>query len=306
LNFIHPNAFFLKAGSFGAFARGDASMIVRVGQQVGNYRVTRLLGTGGFAVVYLGEHCYLNTQVALKFLHTQLSPTAIEDIFTEARHLSKLMHPHIVRLLDFGIEEKTPFLVMDYAPGGTLRERHPKGVAVPLPTVVSYAGDVASALQYTHKNGLIHRDLKPENLLIGRNGEILLSDFGIALLSSTTVSEYIPEMFGSLFYMAPEQIRGKPQPASDQYALAILVYEWLCGDLPFHGSIIALRDQHLHSIPVPLHQKNPAISPAVEKVVLQALSKDPANRFPDVYSFAEALVENSTLRSSRHRKTHSA
>jgi eukaryotic-like serine/threonine-protein kinase len=274
---------------WGVLARGDASMIDHAGRQIGNYRIIRLLGTGGFADVYLGEHRYLNIQVALKFLHIRISPTAVEDVLTEARHLGQLIHPHIIRLLDFGIENETPFLVMDYAPGGTLRERHPKGI-VPLSDVVTYVQDIASALQYTHENGLIHRDLKPENLLFGRNGEILLSDFGIALLSSSSGSEPIPQMFGSLAYMAPEQIRGTPQPASDQYALAMLVYEWLSGDLPFHGSISEIRDQHLYSTPLPIHQKNPMISPEIEQAVLQALSKDPASRFPDVQSFAETLA----------------
>jgi predicted ATPase/DNA-binding CsgD family transcriptional regulator len=263
------------------------------GQQMGNYRIIRLLGIGGFADVYLGEHRYLNKQVAMKILHTQLNPTAVENFLCEARHLSQLAHPHIIHVLDFGFEEETPFLVMDYAPGGTLRERHPKGVTVALPTVVSYASAVASALHYVHGQGLIHRDLKPENLLVGRNDEILLSDFGIALLAPTTVSLQIPEVFGSLAYMAPEQIRGAPQPASDQYALAVLVYEWLCGDLPFRGSASELYNRHLSAAPASIQEKNPTISPAVEQVVLQALSKDPESRFMNSLSFAEALAEAS-------------
>ncbi|HEX9131919.1 MAG TPA: protein kinase [Ktedonobacteraceae bacterium] len=270
------------------------------GKQMGNYRIIRLLGIGGFADVYLGEHRYLNKQVALKILHTQLNPTAVENFLCEARHLSQLAHPHIIHVLDFGFEEETPFLVMDYAPGGTLRERHPKGVTVALPTVVSYASAIASALHYVHEQGLIHRDLKPENLLIGRNDEILLSDFGIALLAPTSGSMQIPEVFGCLAYMAPEQIRDAPQPASDQYALAVLVYEWLSGDLPFRGSASELYNQHLSAAPASIQEKNPTISPAVEQVVLQALSKDPESRFLNSLSFAEALAEASYLGSSQY------
>lgn len=269
------------------------------GKYMGNYRIIRLLGKGGFAEVYLGEHRYLNKQVAMKFLHTQLNPTAVENFLFEARQLSKLAHPHIIHVLDFGFEEETPFLVMDYAPGGTLRERHPKGETVALSTVVSYASAVASALEYVHEEGLIHRDLKPENLLVGRNGEILLSDFGIALLAPTTGLAQAPEMFGSLAYMAPEQIRGAPQLLSDQYALAVLVYEWLSGELPFRGSASELYNQHLSSAPGSIQEKNPKISSAVEQVVLQALSKDPESRFVNALSFAEALVEASYLGSSQ-------
>jgi serine/threonine protein kinase len=130
------------------------------------YRLTRLLGTGAFADVYLGEHIYLNSQVAIKVLHTQVDMRAAADFLTEARHLSHLMHPHIIRVFDFGIENQTPYLVMDYAPHGNLRELHPPGTAVPLSTVVSYTSAIASALQFAHDQHLLHRDLKPENLLL--------------------------------------------------------------------------------------------------------------------------------------------
>ncbi len=116
-------------------------------------------------------------------LHTQLASTDIEQFRIEARTMAHLIHPYIVRVLEFGVEGRTPFLVMDYAPKGTLRERHPKGTRLPLATVVSYLKQIAPALQYAHEQKLIHRDIKPENLLVGRTDEILLSDFGIALVA---------------------------------------------------------------------------------------------------------------------------
>src|SRR5579884_4226361 len=151
-------------------------MTDRLGQQLGNYRLTRLLGTGGFAEVYLGEHIYLNTTAAIKLLHTQLDDQFTADYFlNEARTIAQLVHPNIVRTLDFGIEDGiTPFLVMDYAPNGTLRTRHARNSRVALPQVVTYVKDVASALQYAHDRKLVHRDVKPENMLVGRNNEILL------------------------------------------------------------------------------------------------------------------------------------
>ena len=155
----------------------------REGQQLGNYRLMQLLGQGHWASVYLGQHRHLHTQAAIKVLHEPLAPSEVEGFLSEARTLARLRHPHIVRILDFGLQEDTPFLVMDYAPGGTLRKLHPHRARLPLETVVSYVKQVASALQYTHQQRLIHRDLKPENLLLGPDQEILLSDFGLAILA---------------------------------------------------------------------------------------------------------------------------
>jgi serine/threonine protein kinase len=167
---------------------------------------------------------------------------------------------------------------MDYAPGGTVRKRHPRGVALPLPTILDYVKQVADALQYAHDEHFIHRDVKPENLLVGRRQEILLSDFGIALLAQTSRSQSMQDVTGTASYMAPEQFQGKPHPASDQYALAIMVYEWLTGACPFRGSFTEIASQHLFVPPPPLREKVPGLSPAVEQVVLTALAKDPHQR----------------------------
>src|SRR6266568_4162078 len=118
-------------------------MTDRVGQRLGNYQLTRLLGEGGFAEVYLGEHIHLGTQAAIKVLYTQLASDDLERFRTEARTIAHLVHPNIVRVLEFGVEGKTPFLVMDYAPNGTLRQRHPKGVALSLPLIVNYVKQMA-------------------------------------------------------------------------------------------------------------------------------------------------------------------
>src|SRR5439155_5618190 len=137
-------------------------MTERVGQQLGNYTLIRRLGEGGFAEVYLGEHIHLGTQAAIKILHTQLSTDNVDEFRIEARTIARLVHPHIVRVLEFGVEDKTPFLVMDYAPNGTLRQRHLKGTRLPLLTIISYINQIDDALQYAHDEKLIHRDIKPE------------------------------------------------------------------------------------------------------------------------------------------------
>ena len=163
-----------------------SQQLERIGQRLGNYQLVRLLGEGGFAEVYLGEHLHLKTQAAVKLLHTRLSNDDIEGFRREAQVIAQLIHSHIVRVLDFGVESNAPYLVMDFAPYGTLRNRHPKGTRVPLYYVTAYVRQVADALYYAHSQRLIHRDIKPENMLVGRNNEILLSDFGIALTSQSS------------------------------------------------------------------------------------------------------------------------
>ena len=227
-------------------------MADRVGHQLGNYRLIQLLGQGSFAQVYLGEHLHLETQAAIIVLHTHLTARESEHFRDEARTIARLEHPHIVRVLEFGLEEATPYLVMSYAPNGSLRRLHPKGIQLPLTTVVTYVTQFASALQYAHDQKLIHRDIKPENLLLGRSNDVLLSDFGIAIIAHSTASGIVQGTSGTVAYMAPEQIEGHPRPASDQYAMGVMVYERLCGTRPFEGSVSEVLVQHLSMPPPPL------------------------------------------------------
>jgi serine/threonine protein kinase len=270
-------------------------MTNRIGQKFGNYHLVRLLGEGGFAEVYLGEHIHLGTQAAIKVLHTQLTTDDVEIFRNEARIIAQLEHPNIVRVLDFGVEEKTPFLVMSYATNGTLRRRHPKGSSLPLATVVSYVKQLADALQYAHDEKLVHRDVKPENMLVGKRQEVLLSDFGIAVMAQSSRYQNAQDMAGTITYMAPEQIQGKPRPASDQYSLGIVIYEWLSGTRPFRGSLTEMVGQHISAPPPPLREQIPNISPAVEEVVMKALAKDPKERFAKVSDLAIALEEANKL-----------
>ncbi len=263
----------------------------RVGQRLGNYRVIRLLGKGGFGDVYLGEHIHLNTQVAIKVLQTRLVGSNLEQFRVEAQTIARLVHPHIVRIFDFGVEDDSPFLVMDYAPNGILRQRHPKGIPVPAKSIVAYVKQVAAALQYAHDRKLIHRDIKPENMLLGLNGDVLLSDFGLVLIAQSTGSQTTKEVAGTIPYMAPEQINGKPRPASDQYALGIVIYEWLSGERPFNGSFVEIATQHLMIPPAALYGRVAGVSPAMEEVVFTALAKDPQQRYASVQDLAIALEQ---------------
>ncbi|GHO83356.1 WD40 repeat domain-containing serine/threonine protein kinase [Dictyobacter formicarum] len=263
----------------------------RSGQQIGHYHLTRLLGHGGFADVYLGEHIYLGTCAAIKILDTQLSPDEVEHFRQEARLIAQLEHPHIVRVLDFGVEDNMPFLVMSYAPHGSLRQRYPKGTMLPPGLVVVFVKQIASALHVAHSARLIHRDIKPENILLGRNDEILLSDFGLAIVTQSSSHNQLRDVSGTIAYMAPEQARGKPLPASDQYALAIMAYEWLSGKRPFNGTYEEVVVQHAFTRPSSLSQDLSSITPALEAVIMRALEKEPHLRFSSVLDFARTLEE---------------
>jgi predicted ATPase/DNA-binding CsgD family transcriptional regulator/tRNA A-37 threonylcarbamoyl transferase component Bud32 len=271
----------------------NTSMVERGDQPLGQYHLNRLIGQGSVADVYLGTHIYLNSRVAIKILHSHLDDSTQERFLTEARHVSHLVHPRILRVFDFGIEDETAFLVMDYAPGGNLRQLHPAGSQVALPNVVAYVRAIASALQYAHDEHLIHGDLKPENLLLGPKHELLLADFGLASLSFRQEALQVQPPLGPLAYLAPEQIEGKPPPASDQYALALMVYEWLSGQHPFGGTEAQPAHQSWFPPRASLRRQHPEIPPALEQVLFKALSYEPTRRYVDVLTFASAFEEAS-------------
>jgi eukaryotic-like serine/threonine-protein kinase len=266
----------------------DLGMADHVGQQLGNYRLLRKIGQGAFAEVYLAEHLYLERPAAIKILHVQIEPKAHEPFRREARTIAHLQHPHIVQVLDFGLDDQTPYLVMEYTPGGTLRSHHPRGTRLPLDRIITYVNQIASALDYAHQQRVIHRDIKPENLLLNARHEIVLSDFGLAVVQRTLDSLSTQDPAGTPLYMAPEQIQRHPCAASDQYALGIIVYEWLAGEAPFRGALFEVFSHHLYQPPPSLCQRVPDLPVAIEEAVFKALAKDPQHRFACVEDFALA------------------
>jgi eukaryotic-like serine/threonine-protein kinase len=269
----------------------------QVHQQFGDYQLLHLLGRGGFTEVYLGEHIATEQKAAIKLLDARQGGNELDKFFARASVLSHLHHPNIVQVFDSGISEFTAYLAMSYAPGGNLRQRYPKGTRLPLPTILRYVKQLASALQYVHQNQLIHRDIKPHNILLGENEQIMLSDFGIAVVSSSQDEEqpYFHDFEGTVIYAAPEQLQGKPRKNSDQYALAVTIYEWLTGSWPFTGSFDEIVEQHLYADPPLLREKEESVSPAIEQIVLKALEKEPEQRFSSIEVFAQALEQAAKL-----------
>ncbi|HZO72925.1 MAG TPA: protein kinase [Ktedonobacteraceae bacterium] len=260
-----------------------------LGQQVGNYRLTRWLGQGGFADVYLGEHIYLKTLSAIKMLHVQLSEKMLQNFLQEAQVLAALDHPNIVRILDYGLEKGNPYLVMSYAPNGSIRHVAPRGTRLQPERIVPIVQQAGSALDYAHQHKLIHRDVKPENMLMELHERVLLSDFGLVIVAQSGNSQAEHKLAGTIPYTAPEQLQGRVRFASDQYSLGVVTYEWICGEHPFTGTFAEIASQHLLNPPPSLGCKVPGLPPAVEQVVFKALAKDPTQRYENVTAFANAL-----------------
>src|SRR5450755_910542 len=277
-------------------------MVDRTDQHIGNYRLTRRIASGGMADVYLASHIYLQTQVAVKILHSWMSEYEEKAFLQEARIIAGLNHPHIIRIVDFGVDTNDnrsfAYLVMEYA-SSSLANLYPVGTPVPFATIRTYVSDIASALNYAHEQGVVHRDVKPSNILLSVNDTVLLSDFGIAtFINADKESTLDRTITGTPIFMAPEQIMGKARPASDQYALGIMVYEWLCGFPPFTGSTTQLFAQQMNMAPPPLRSRLSSISPEVEQVVFIALAKKPEDRFSNINAFANAL--STALRSAEN------
>jgi len=263
----------------------------RLDQHIAQYRLLRLLGQGESSEIYLTEHDKQDEPGAIKILYGRHVGDELAKFFARTARIAQMRHPHIVSVRDYGAEGDFTYIVMDYVPNGTLRERHPKKSVVQPTKVLDYAQQVASGLQYIHEHGLVHRDIKPHNMLIDTDNTIKISDFGTTIISPSLQS-LNPEQYdfeGTVIYAAPEQLQGKPHTSSDQYALAVVIYEWLCGDWPFSGNFQEIVQQHLHVSPPALCSKNPDLSPTIEQVVMKALAKDVEKRFESVEAFAEAL-----------------
>ena len=282
----------------------------RVGQNLGNYQLVKLLGKGGYSEVYLAQHIHLGGKTAIKVLKARdLDNLEQEKFRSEAKMVTTLDHPRIIKVLDYGIEmssqqdASTPYIVMEYAPLGTLRTLYPHRTPMPLQKVALYTKQIAEALQYAHDKNIIHQDIKPENLLVRKEDDAALSDFGIAVTDMNTGNLPLQQaaiqqrnargeqlnIVGTVPYLAPERLQGHIRRAGDQYSLAVVVYEWLTGRRPFEGTLEEVLVKHASEAPPRLVGTYPNISPEVEKVVMKALAKSPDDRYKSVHDFAVAL-----------------
>ena len=272
-------------------------MPIQPGTDIGRYHILEQLGEGGMAVVYKAFDTRTETDVAIKFIRTEnILPKALGKALKrfqiEAKKMAQLNHPNIVPVTDFGEYEGSPFLVMRYLPGGTLKGL--MGDPLPFPQAVKLLIPIANALKYAHEQGVIHRDIKPGNILITQSGQPVLSDFGVAkvLESEETLDLTTTGMgVGTPEYMAPEQAEGKPvNVQADVYSLGIVFYELVTGKKPFTAETpMAVIVKQMHD---PLPQPslyNPLLPRDVEQVLFKALAKKPENRYANMSEMIQAL-----------------
>jgi serine/threonine protein kinase/tetratricopeptide (TPR) repeat protein len=269
--------------------------VLSEGQRIGSYAITRLIGSGGMATVYLAHDARHNRQVALKLLHPGASWLVGGDRFRrEIEVVAQLQHPHILPLYDSGESEGSLYFVMPFVSGETLRDRIARAGALPLDEVRRTITEVGAALDYAHRRGVVHRDIKPANILFYEE-HATVSDFGIAHRVQSGSGEQLTGagiVIGTPAYMSPEQALGVREldPRSDLYAFGCVVYEMLSGQPLFDAdSAPGIIAHHLNT-PVPsIVARRPALSPAVDQVLKRALAKDPGERFASVREFVQAL-----------------
>jgi eukaryotic-like serine/threonine-protein kinase len=269
-------------------------MALQAGETLGRYQVEGLVGQGGMAVVYRAVDSVLGRTVAVKVIRPAYTedPHFLERFLQEARVVASLDHPNVLPIFDFGEEKGRPYLVLPYLPGGSLADRM-GGQPQPLPLVAAWTIQLAGALDTAHARGVLHRDVKPGNVLVTKDGRLMLGDFGIARLAEATTRLTATGMVvGTPIYMAPELARGADaSPASDRYALAVMVFEMIAGQPPFLGSNpLSVLHQQVHE-PVPsIGERIAGTPPALDAFLGRALAKEPEQRQRTCRAMAEELV----------------
>jgi serine/threonine-protein kinase len=262
-------------------------------ERLGQYLIVGQVGKGGMATVYKAYHERLDRHVAVKVMHNAFTTDDgfITRFEREARIVGKLEHPNIVPIYDYADQNGTPYLVMRYIDGVTLKQKALK-TGLTLKETLSIMSEVADALDYAHAQGVLHRDMKPSNILIDRDGKAYITDFGLARmaqLGESTISHDM--MLGTPFYISPEQAQGVRDltPSTDIYSLGIILYELVTGSVPFVAdSTYAIIHGHIYQAPKPPSQINPDLNDDIDRVFERALAKDPKDRYPT----ARAMLED--------------
>jgi Protein kinase domain len=265
---------------------------IHPGTKLGQYEVQEFIGQGAMGVVFRAYHSQLERTGAVKVMQA-MSPDAdsVARFRYEAKAIAKLRHPNIVDVYDFGEFEGTPYMIVEYVPGGSLASRMSRR-PLDQETALKYLRGIAAGLDYAHQHGVVHRDVKPANVLLTDEDAPVLADFGLAkLLQGSSLKSMTGVTTGTPAYMAPEQVTGsKVGPPADRYSLATIAYEMLTGVIPFDGeALMELLYAQVHRDPVPPSARQPSLSRSVDTVVMRGLAKDPAARWESCSAFVDAL-----------------
>ena len=257
------------------------------------YRLTEQIGMGGMAIVYRAVDLRTGHNVAVKVLRPEFNEDRefIGRFQREAEAASKMTHHNIVNLLDVGMDGENRYLVMEYVQGKTLKEVIQERGKLSAPLACQITIRILSALEHAHRNGIVHRDIKPQNILVHADGHIKVADFGIARIADSTTLTKGDNVMGSVHYFSPEQARGGgATAASDIYSTGVVLYEMLTGRVPFDGdNPVAVAMQHLHNAPTPIQNLAPDVPPAVVRVCMKAMEKNPAARYQTAREMATDL-----------------
>src|SRR6266487_635878 len=260
------------------------------------YLLQNRIGSGGMATIYRAQDLQMDRAVAVKVLREiyNTNPKFVRRFQVEAKAASALQHPNIVKVYDYGQSDGNYYIVMELVDGTDLRRYLSSRGVLDVDRAIIIAHDVALGLGAAHRRSIVHRDVKPQNVLIGKDGSIKLTDFGIASMYKDLNADRLTTTgmtLGTVQYFAPEQAQGEiVSPAADVYALGIVMYEMLTGRTPFEGNTpVAVAMQHIQDPPLPPDQFNPSIPAALEEIILRCLEKEPGTRFPDGSQLARAL-----------------
>jgi serine/threonine-protein kinase len=257
------------------------------------YQILDTIGKGGMAIVYRAIDTRTGHSVAIKVLRPEFNQDEefLNRFQREAEAASKVSHHNIVNLLDVGMDGDSRYLVMEYVQGKTLKEVIRQKGKLPYTTAAQIAIRILSALQHTHKNGIIHRDIKPQNILVQSEGHIKVADFGIARMANSSTLTKGESVMGSVHYFSPEQAAGENvAETSDIYSVGVVMYEMLTGQVPFDGdSPVAVAMQHLHNMPRPISDLSPDVPAAIAHVVMVAMEKEPSYRYQSALEMATDL-----------------
>lgn len=267
------------------------------------YRLDAEVGTGGMSTVYRAFDTLLERQVAIKLMHRDIARHGdqLERFRREARAVAQLNHPHIVQVIDFGEDDSTPYIVLEYVDGETLKDRIRRMGRLPVSEAIAYAIEIGRALQAAHERNIVHRDVKPQNVLIDEEGSAKVTDFGIARTLDQEGLTADGRVLGTTDYVSPEQALGQPVTGqSDVYSLGVVLFEMLTGDVPFKGeNQVAVAMKHVREELPDVQLRRPEVSAALAAVLDRATEKDLDKRYPSAGAFIADLEDALAIETAR-------